>query len=718
MSTFWNLWAVLLTLIFFVLMVSVVVKYWRSNHKADHDHTIGTFDGIEEKDAPPPKLLFVSYAVAFLLSAGYLVLYPGLGEWEGLVDWKQSDDKLSSPTTSLNEQFSQTSDTTLEGLAAVPEIVNSGQILFQTHCAACHRDNAQGQKHFPNLIDQEWLYGGSDEAVIHSIAKGRNGAMPGWSEIMRPDEVAKVSYYLASLNQRHTDVPEIKVELGKTLFVKYCSSCHADGAVANPAIGVPDLSDDIWLHGGSIEEIQHTINYGLNNLMPAFDKQLTENEILALGAYIRHAGEVEQQRLASLKASSVERGEYLAYAGDCVACHSAEGGEPFAGGLPFVTPFGTVYSTNITPHTTEGIGTYDFDDFRAALVAGKGKNGYLYPAMPYTSYQYLTDQDMVDLWEYMQSITAVPRRNDDNSMMFPSNIRLGLLGWNIVFMDTDPIDYEVPEELKGEIDDVDKWQQGKYWVAGLGHCSECHTPRNIAQALIPERIFQGNLIDGWNAPDITANELYIDGWDEAILTDFLHTGHSDKGTAFAGMADVVKNSLSLMTREDVESMSYYLLSGDVNNTIASDAVPLQPKGFDEAAYKREIYATYRQTCGACHGDDGKGRDPIAPTLLNNGIIMHSDPFNTIAVTVRGLQPTYLDKDRNFMPMASFEDVLSDQRLAELITFVRLHLGDRQEPVTAEHVREVRETLEAAGYAGGLHTTPDMYDRRDNTINIR
>ena len=718
MSTFWNLWAVVLTLIFFVLMVSVVVKYWRSNHRADQDHTLGTFDGIEEKDAPPPKLLFVSYAIAFLMSAGYLVLYPGLGEWEGLVDWQQSDDKLSSPSTTLNEQFSQTTETTLEGLSGIPEIVNSGQILFQTHCAACHRDNAQGQKHFPNLIDQEWLYGGSDEAIIHSIAKGRNGAMPGWSEIMRPDEVAKVSYYLASLNQRHTDVPEVKVKVGKELFVKYCSSCHADGSIANPAFGVPDLSDDIWLHGGSIEEIQHTINKGLNNLMPAFDKQLTENEILALGAYIRHAGSEQQQRLASLEAQSVERGEYLAYAGDCVACHSAEGGEPFAGGLPFVTPFGTVYSTNITPHTTEGIGTYDFEDFRAALVAGKGKSGYLYPAMPYTSYQYLTDQDMVDLWEYMQSITAVPRRNDDNSMMFPSNIRLGLLGWNIVFMDTDPIDYQVPEELKTEVENVDKWQQGKYWVAGLGHCSECHTPRNIAQALIPERIFQGNLIDGWNAPDITANELYVDGWDEATLTDFLHTGHSDKGTAFAGMADVVKNSLSLMTREDIESMSYYLLSGDINNTISSDAVPLQPKGFDEDSYATDIYATYRQTCGACHGDDGKGRDPIAPTLLNNGIIMHSDPFNTIAVTVRGLQPTYLDKDRNFMPMASFEDVLSDQRLAELITFVRLHLGDREEPVTAEHVREVRETLEAAGYAGGLHTTPEMYESRDKNINIR
>ncbi|MGR5150463.1 c-type cytochrome [Photobacterium swingsii] len=718
MSSFWALSAAIFTLIFFVLMISVIVKYWRSNHQADQNHTIGSFDGIDEKDAPPPKILFISYAIAFVLSAGYLVLYPGLGEWQGLIDWQQSDDRLSSPNTSLDQQFAPLNDASLAKLAENPEIVASGQILFQTHCAACHRNNAQGQKHFPNLIDQVWLYGGTDEAILHSIAKGRNGAMPGWSEVLRPDEVAKISYYLASLNQRHTDVPEVKVELGKTLFTQYCASCHADGSVANPQLGIPDLSDDIWLHGGSIEEIQHTINYGLNNLMPAFESQLTNNEIRALGAYIRHAEFTQQMKLAELEQKSVERGKYLAYAGDCVACHSAEGGEPFAGGLPFVTPFGTVYSTNITPHASEGIGEYDFDDFRDALVRGKGKKGYLYPAMPYTSYQYLTEQDMLDLWEYMQSITAVSRRNDDNSMMFPSNIRLGLLGWNIVFMDTDPIDYSVPSELIDQIQDAEKWQQGKYWVAGLGHCSECHTPRNIAQALIAERIFQGNLIDGWNAPDITANELFIDGWDEATLTDFLHTGHSDKGTAFAGMADVVKNSLSLMTREDIESMSYYLLSGDTNNVISKNAVPLQPKGFDETAYQTPIYATYRQTCGACHGDDGKGRPPIAPTLLNNGIIMHSDPFNTIAVTVRGLQPTYIDKDRNFMPMASFEDILSDKNLAELITFVRSNLGDRHEPVTAEHVKEVRETLEAAGYAGGLHTTPDMYDRRDNTINIK
>ncbi|MBY6196020.1 c-type cytochrome [Vibrio hangzhouensis] len=717
MSSYLNLWAAVLTVVFFVLMVAVVVKYWRSNHQADKDRVIGSFDGIDENDAAPPKLMFGAYFVAFALSLGYLIMYPGIGSWQGLANYNQADDKLSRPNTSLDEQFSGLTDLSLIALSNEDDIVSSGNGLFQTHCAACHRDNGQGAKHFPNLIDNEWIYGGSDKAVIHSITLGRNGAMPGWVDVLRPDEIAKISYYLASLNQRHTDVPEVKVALGKELFVKTCSSCHGDGTAPNIATGVPDLSDNIWLHGGSIEEIQHTIRAGLNNVMPAFGSQLSDNEILAIGAYITKARIDNDSRKAALNSAAIERGEYLAHAGDCVACHSAEGGEPFAGGLPFVTPFGTIYSTNITTHATEGIGSYDYEDFRAALVDGKGKHGYLYPAMPFTSYQYVNEQDLRDLWEYMQSIAPVPRRNDSNDMMFPANIRLGLLAWDIVFADRSPVDYTLPPQLEESVDEVDKWQRGKYWVAGLGHCSECHTPRNVAQALDSGRIFQGNLIDGWNAPDITANELYIDGWDLQSLTDFLHTGHSDKGTAFAGMADVIKNSLSLMTRDDVESMSYYLLAGDTNNFISDDAVKLEPGGFDDAAYAKDIYTTYNQTCGACHGEDGKGRDPIAPTLLNNGIIMHSDPFNTIAVTIRGLQPTYIDKDRNFMPMASFEDILSDQKLAELISFVRLYLGAREEAVTASDVRTVREMLEKAGYSGGLHVTPDMYDQRDRNINV-
>ena len=376
-----------------------------------------------------------------------------------------------------------------------------------------------------------------------------------------------------------------------------------------------------------------------------------------------------------------------------------------------------MYSTNITPHFSEGIGDHNYADFKAIIFDGKGKHGYLYPAMPYTSYQYLTDQDSQDLWSYLQSITAVSRQNNKNEMIFPSNIRIGLLGWNLVFMNTDPLSYKAPTHADLNETELLQWQKGKYWVMGLGHCSECHTPRNLAQALIPERIFQGNLIDGWNAPDISAKELYQDRWDIETLTDFLHTGHSSKGSAFAGMADVVKNSTSLMTRDDIEDISRYLLVGDVHNTIPDDIKQLTPTGFTAESYTQEQYKLYAETCGACHGKDGKGRDPIAPTLLHNGIIMHSDPFNTIAVTIRGLSPTYLNEERNFMPMASFQNILTDTELAKLISFVRLYLGGREEAVTVKQVKTVRKKLEKAGFAGNLHTTPDMYDHKSKDINI-
>ncbi|MFT5789490.1 MAG: thiosulfate dehydrogenase [Shewanella sp.] len=720
MTVFWNTWVIVLIFIFLAFMALVVVKYWRTEHTADKDKTVDTFDGIDENDAPPPRLFYLSYLIAFIISAGFLVLYPGLGNWAGLMGWEQSEDALSSPVTDLDIQMAPLTDLSLSALASNTDVTRSGELLFKNHCGACHRANAQGQKHFPNLIDHEWLYGGTEADILHSIERGRHGAMPGWKDILSEDQILKMSYYIASLQRRNLNAPQVKVDLGKEIFMQYCASCHGDGTVANTEIGAPILSDDIWLHGGSIEEIKHSIEFGLNNLMPAFSEQLSRNDVLAIGAYITEQRDRYDEKLAALDPKSVLRGEYLANAGDCVACHSSESGERFAGGLPFKTPFGTVYSTNITPHFSEGIGDIDYAEFKASLFDGKGKHGYLYPAMPYTSYQYLTEQDTQDLWSYLQSITAVPRQNDHNAMIFPSNIRTGLLGWNLVFMDTDPLSYSAPEHVQLNEHELEQWQQGKYWVMGLGHCSECHTPRNLAQALIPENIFQGNIIDGWNAPNITAQELHEDRWDLESLTDFLHTGHSSKGSAFAGMADVVKNSTSLMTRDDIETISRYLLVGDVHNTIPEGQQQLSPTGFAEDSYSEEqvsAYALYAETCGACHGEDGKGRDPIAPTLLNNGIIMHSDPFNTIAVTIRGLAPTYLDEERNFMPMTSFQNVLTDSELANLISFVRLYLGGREEAVTAAQVKAVRQQLEKAGFAGNLHTTPDMYDHKDKDINI-
>lgn len=717
MTEFWNIWVITLTIIFLVFMILVVVKYWKTNHLADENKTVDSFDNIDENDGPPPRIMFIAYLVAFSCSILFLILYPGLGNWQGLLGWQQSDDTPREHNVSLDEQIASINSPTLTALAAEPAITASGKALFQTHCAACHRANGQGQKHFPNVVDDVWLYGGTDEAILHSIKLGRNGAMAGWKAILPKEDIQNMSYYLASLQQRPLNAPSVKIDLGKNAFLKNCSACHGADAKGNQVIGAPNLSDSTWVHGGSIEEIQHTINNGLNNVMPAFEGQLSNNEILALGAYITEQRIAHNAKIAAIPEDTIKKGEYLAYAGDCVACHSAEGGEPFAGGLPFVTPFGTVYSTNITPHVTEGIGDYSYEDFKAALYDGKGKHGYLYPAMPYTSYQYVTEDDVLAMWDYLQSITAVSRRNDDNSMIFPSNIRLGLLGWNIAFMDTAPLDLTNNAPKGSTVKETVIWSRGKYLVMGLGHCSECHTPRNIAQALEADNIFQGNLIDGWNAPNISSQELYQDRWDVKSLTDFLHTGHSDKGSAFGGMADVVKNSTSFMTRDDVEAMATYLLTGDDNNRIPPDTQQLQPTGFTDQAKQSDMYTLFKTTCAVCHGEDGKGRDPIAPTLLNNGIIMHSDPYNTIAVTIRGLEPSYLSEERNFMPMVSFQNVLTDAQLSELISFIRQYLGDRTDPVTAVNVQDVREKLQKAGYAGNFHTTPDMYDKRDRNIDV-
>ncbi|PSV30596.1 MULTISPECIES: cytochrome-c oxidase, cbb3-type subunit III [unclassified Photobacterium] len=724
MSTFWSGWVIILTLIFLAIMIVVVAYYWKKNSAANANRTVDSFDGIDENDAAVPNLLLLSYLLAFIIAAVFLVLYPGMGNWQGLMKWQSSSEAASTSTTSLAKQISQVpnSDTSFQALSTSPEIVVAGRALFQTHCAACHLNQAQGQLHFPNLSDTVWLYGGSDEAIHHSIVKGRNGVMAGWKDILTEEEIENVSYYVASLEKnRIISEPAVKLELGKTVFDANCTACHGSNAKGNTAIGAPNLTDNIWLHDGSVEGIISTVKYGLNNLMPAFEEQLSDSEIQALGAYIRHQGNRQNEKLAALDPDMVSKGQYLAYAGDCIACHTGEGGEPFGGGLGFLTPFGTLYSTNISAHPTYGIGDYTYDEFYDALHKGKGKHGYLYPAMPYSSYQYVTDEDTQALWAYMQSLNFVNTRNEENKMMFPSNIRLGLLGWNIAFLNTDPLQYPA--------DATEQWKRGKYLTMGLGHCSECHTPRNVAQALIEKELFQGNLIDGWKAPNITATELYQDRWDVKTLTDFLKTGHSDKGTAFGGMAEVVQNSTRFLTEQDVAAIAEYLITGDKYNELDSSVPQLNPPGFgdlvpanvdiqtvelkplssNDPENEAKLYGVYVQTCGACHGKDGKGRKGIAPTLLNNGIIMHSDPYDTIAVTIRGLSPNFMEQDSNFMPMSSFNSVLSDANLAKLISFVRDKLGDRTVPVTPQEVAEVRKDLIKGGYAGNIHsmTTPEQ-----------
>lgn len=697
LNTFWSAWVIILTVIFMAIMVYVIWHYWRKNHEADADRVLHTYDGIAENDAKLPMVLLYSYLIAFIASGIFFVLYPGMGNWQGLMKWSSGDELQQYDTQIIDKKLAaiESNSKTLTELSQESDIVTFGDNVFKNHCAACHGKDGQGQKYFPNLVDNEWIYDSSDEGIIASITHGRHGVMVGWKDVLTEQEIEDVSTYVASLQtNRAVPVAKVQQEQGKQLFEYNCSVCHGDSGTGNTQIGAYNLTDDIWVHGGNISEIQTTVIEGLDSVMPAFDKQLSKAQITAVAAYITYERLDNQRKIDNLDKAQIKRGEYLAYAGDCVACHTAENGELFGGGLAFPTPFGTLYSTNISTHEERGIGNYSYQDFSDAVRLGVAKHGNLYPAMPYTSYQYVTDEDTQALWAYMQSLTPVNTPNIPNGMVFPTNIRLGMWAWNLVFFDEDKLQY--PETQ------TDTWKRGKYLTMGLGHCAECHTPRNIAQALEKENPFQGNIIDHWNAPDITANELHEHGWSIKDISDFLKTGHSEKGTAFAGMADVVKNSTRYMTRDDLNAMAEYLLTGDVNNQLDPETKPLQPSGFSQKDKETKEYAIFAETCGACHGPDGEGRKGIAPALLGNGIIAHSEPYNTVAVVLRGLSPDYLEPNRDFMPMTSFHDIAGDAEMARTISFIRDKLGARTKPVTTEMIKEIRLSLEKGGVTGGFH----------------
>lgn len=370
-----------------------------------------------------------------------------------------------------------------------------------------------------------------------------------------------------------------------------------------------------------------------------------------------------------------------------------------AGGLPFlIPPMGGIHSTNISQHADSGIGDYTYEEFYEVMKKGKGKYGYLYPAMPYTSFKYVTDEDIEAIWAYFKSVNPRGRKNVENTGLFSFDVRFPLAIWSILFRGDDSL----------EVDDSKSrlWNRGKYLVLGLGHCAECHTPRNLAMAMDWDRAFLGNLIDGWQAPDISANMLYRQGWTAEELAGFLKYGYSEKGTVFAGMAEVISNSTRYLTEEDALAMATYLVEGDeaIGNTIDPDAAPIEYPGLTSDAYADKNYSRFTRACGACHGLNGEGRKGIAPVLLGNSIFSLDDPYNLIAVVLRGLAPDYskLDDDDVGMSMVGFGGVVPDSRVAEMVTFLRTYFGGQPEPVTTKEVTKIRKDLEKGGFTPQFH----------------
>jgi mono/diheme cytochrome c family protein len=390
----------------------------------------------------------------------------------------------------------------------------------------------------------------------------------------------------------------------------------------------------------------------------------------------------------------VKQGEYLARAGDCVACHTAKGGKPFAGGLPMETPIGTIYSTNITPDKT-GLGDYSFEDFDQAVRHGVAKDGStLYPAMPYPSYARVSESDMQALYAYfMKGVEPVAQVNKDSDIPWPLSMRWPLAGWRWMFAPKVE-DYQAQAGADPVI------SRGAYLVEGLGHCGACHTPRALTMqekslsASDGSAFLSGSApLEGWIAKSLRGDHKDgLGSWSEEQLVQFLKTGRSDRSAVFGGMSDVVVHSMQYMSEEDLTAIARYL------KTLPAVDPKDQPHQYDkqvaDALWKGDDSkpgaSVYIDNCAACHRTDGHGYTRVFPALAGNPVLQTADATSLINIVLNGgtLPATHTAPSTFTMPAFAWR--LSDQEVADVVSFVRDSWGNKGEPVKASQVKDLRK----------------------------
>ena len=370
--------------------------------------------------------------------------------------------------------------------------------------------------------------------------------------------------------------------------------------------------------------------------------------------------------------AQVQRGEYLTTAADCMPCHMAPGAKPFAGGLSFKTPFGVLYSPNISSSKTDGIGGWTDQQFWHALHDGVTPGSslvvfprYLYPAMPYTSYSKLSKPDVLAIKAYLDAIPAVNTPNAKNAMNFPFSIRAMQLGWRLMFFRAEPVHYK--KSWSAAV------KNGAYIAEALGHCSECHSPRNILFAIKSDHTLAGAPILGepWYAPNISSSKSYgVGGWSQQELVSYLHEGgNMQKGSAYGPMKAVVDYSLSQIPKSDVEDLAAYLQTATEARETAPKKVTVPAS---EIAAGQTLYA---QNCAACHQADGKGVAGVFPNLAGNQSVWQGPADNTIGIVLGGMIPWHA----NGPAMPAFGAILDDHQISQIANYVRTAWGNPGQP---------------------------------------
>jgi len=377
-------------------------------------------------------------------------------------------------------------------------------------------------------------------------------------------------------------------------------------------------------------------------------------------------------------------GEYLARAGDCIACHTARGGEAFAGGFEMPTPFGTLYTPNITPDPETGIGKWTADDFYRAMHDGKSKDGsLLYPAFPYPSYTKVTRADADAIYGYIQTIAPVKKKNKPHALKFPYNQRNLLIGWRALYFQ--------PGEYKPDPAQSAEWNRGAYLVLGLGHCDACHTSRNMLGATVKDKELSGGLIplQDWYAPSLTSNrEAGLGQWEIEEVVALLRTGISKRGVVFGPMAQVVHDSLQYITEADTQAMAVYLKSLATTDAPSDPGQIRTTESQGRASYDSGA-KLYDRHCKSCHGANGLGVPPMYPPLANNQAITMAFSVNPIRMVLfGGFPPSTRGNPRPF-GMPPFAYTLSDQEVADVVTYMRQSWGNRASAVSPSDVAKYR-----------------------------
>jgi mono/diheme cytochrome c family protein len=382
-------------------------------------------------------------------------------------------------------------------------------------------------------------------------------------------------------------------------------------------------------------------------------------------------------------ADPLTRGEYLARAGDCMVCHTARGGTAYAGGFAFTLPFGTIYSTNITPDKATGIGNYTDQDFLNAMHRGVRSDGAnLYPAMPFASYTYMTDADALAIKAYLFTLPPFNAPARKNTLTFPFNQRWAIGAWSLVF--------NADKRFEPNSSQSPQWNRGAYLAEALAHCGECHTPRNLAFALDNRHKFGGAVTGGWQAYNISADTAGgVGNWSDADLAAYLESGHAQgHGSASGPMGEAIAESLRYLTPQDVRAIVAYVRSvpatpSDLPGMLAPPASPSHKEGVADTLHGK---ITFEGACVSCHNWTGVADLSPYETLTGSRAVNDPNATNVVQVILSGAAST---SETGLAKMPAFGAAYSNQEIADVANYVTARFGTKGSSLTEGEVAKLR-----------------------------